>query len=153
MFTIETMLNRFNTAPALFMPGICRSETTAPHETEMIEWHLGSTLGVDIGDSPMNNFRSFWFTGNESGANGVNNVLNILAGLIGNLRVLGFALALTFSVILIIRFFITPVPQRREFMKSRIITLYVLVILLGAALAIMDIFFDIAKSIGTNAVG
>ena len=100
--------------------------------------------GFNVAADPMENFNDF----SLSAGDGYSGILSLIGGLIGKIKVLGFALALTFSVILIIRYFITPNPMRREVMKSRTITIYVLVILLGAGLGIMDVFFEIASSVG-----
>ena len=97
---------------------------------------------INQAEDPMENFKAFGlgFTGDDI-------FIPYAKTVISYVRIIGFAMALTAMVFIIIRYFITPNPMRREMMKSRAITMGILIMLLGAALVIADLFYEFATSI------
>lgn len=68
---------------------------------------------------------------------------------VASLKVIGFAVALAATAIYFIGLYIAKDPQRRSEYKSRVLNLYILIMVLFGGLGIADLLYDIAVMIGT----
>lgn len=104
--------------------------------------HIHRVAAEGIDDDPQHWFKSFYL------ADGLENFLSVLKDGVASLKLIGFSVAFAATAAYITGYLISNSPQKREDYKSRVLVLYMLVMLLFGGLAVADILYDVAKAIG-----
>ena len=66
------------------------------------------------------------------------------------LKVVGFSVAYAATTIYLVGYLISGTPQKRAEYKSKVMTLYILVMVLFGGLGLADLLYDIAVMIGSS---
>lgn len=108
---------------------------------------LAPILNVEsesIDMDPQNWFNKF------SIPNGFESAIAIFKDAVSSLKVVGFSVAFAATTIYLVGYLISGTPQKRAEYKSKVMTLYILVMVLFGGLGLADLLYDIAVMIGSS---
>lgn len=112
---------------------------------EVLPRVLTPILNVESIDmNPQNWFNKF------SIPSGFESAIAIFKDAVSSLKVVGFSVAFAATTIYLVGYLISGTPQKRAEYKSKVMTLYILVMVLFGGLGLVDLLYDIAVMIGSS---